>query len=648
MHRFIVIFLFTPLFCFGQTKKIDSLSRLLASTSNQDIRIKAAFALCEQDQSMSTDSLFRYSEIARQIATSRNDLPKMAMAEYYRIICLIKVGLLDSALRACNSQLRKLSYTGKQSRPYIKLSIQKGHILIRINKYKEALEQFYHLLNEAEKQNDIKTQVKTIINIGWVNMEMGQDRVALKWFKMALKKEGDGDYLETNTNLFTNMAASYCNLNQNDSADYYIKKAIAVCRKVKDLESLANALAVQASIFLETKKVEQAEAPLTEALGIRRQIGDPFYIVSDMMELSNYYAHNNQTEKGIKICLEGIAIAGKNHLDSKLLILYWALAENYKTAGLSGKYEETLEKIISVKDSVYIKNSSEALAEMQTRYEVQKKQNKIDQQKYELAKVRYLFIGLLVILIFGIVFSSILFRQNKKKQQLKLQMIREEDKLIRKIEVASGKEKERKRIAAELHDNLGGQLTYITSNIDFILEAPVSLTEEEKKKRLGKINETAHHTIADLRETIWALNKETMSIDELADKLKVYIRNQLDFNSTVRLEVNEDILQRTTFSSAETLHIFRIFQEAIQNAIKHAGADSIILSIKTNSREAYTISLADNGKGFDQITKVDGHYGLDNMKERADQIPAVLQIKSEKGKGTTVSLAKEYSANELL
>jgi two-component system, NarL family, sensor kinase len=648
MHRFIVIFLFAPLFCFGQTKKIDSLSRLLSNTSDQDIRINIAFDLCEQDQSMSTESLFRYSAIARQIATSKNDLSKMAMAEYYRIICLIKEGLLDSALRACNSQLRKLSYNGKIGRPYIKLSIQKGHILIRLNKYKEALEQFYHLLNEAEKHNDIITQVKTIINIGWVNMEMGQDRVALKWFNMALIREGDGDYIENNTNLFTNMAASYCNLNQYDSAEYYIKKAVAVCRKVKDLESLANALAVQASIFVEIKKVAQAEAPLTEALGIRRQIGDPFYIVSDMMELSNYYAHNKQTEKGIKICLEGIAIAQKNNLDSKLLILYWALAENYKVAGLSGKYEETLEKIISVKDSVYTKNSSEALAEIQTKYEVQKKQNKIDQQNYELAKARYLFIGLLVILIFGIVFSLILFRQNKKKQQLKLQMIVEEDKLMRKIEVASGKEKERKRIAAELHDNLGGQLTYITSNIDFILEAPVSLSEQEKKKQLGKINETAHHTIADLRETIWALNKETMGIDELADKLKVYVMNQLDFNSTVHLEVKEDILQRTILSSVETLHVFRIFQEAIQNAVKHSGADTIILSIKTNSRGAYTISLVDNGKGFEQLITYAGHYGLENMKERAGQIPAVLQIISEKGKGTTVSLAKEYSANELL
>ncbi len=135
MHRFFVIFLFAPLFCFGQTKKIDSLSRLLSSASDQDIRIKIAFDLCEQDQSINKEIIViqGIQAIARQIATSKNDLPKMALAEYYRIICLIKEGL-RSALRACNSQSVKLSYNGKISTPYIKLSIQKGHILIRINK----------------------------------------------------------------------------------------------------------------------------------------------------------------------------------------------------------------------------------------------------------------------------------------------------------------------------------------------------------------------------------------------------------------------------------------------------------------------------------------------------------------------------------
>ncbi len=649
MHRFICFLLLTShALCSAQTREIDSLKHLLTSTHNPDIKMEAAFALCDKNQSLGTDALFGYLTIARQIATAKDDRPKMAMADFYLSICLIKEGLLDSAYRVCNNQLQKLSYDNKTRKPYSRLSIQKGQILIRLNKYKEALAQFYHLLNEAEKHNDLKTQVNTIINIGWVNMEMGQDQEALKWFHRALRREGNGDFSQTNNILFTNMAASYCNLKQNDSAEYYIKMAIDVCRKCNDLQSLANALAVQASIFIELKKLVQAEAPLTEALTIRREIGDPFYIVSDMMELGNYYSHNKQTARGIKICEEGIAIAGKNHLDSKLPILYAALAENYKVAGMQGKYEETLEKIISLKDSLYRKNSSEALAEMQTKYDVQEKQNRINQQRYELAIEKYLLLGLLVFLILGSVFSFILFRQNKKKQQLKLQMIQEEDKLMREIAVASGKEKERKRIAAELHDNLGGQLSYITSNIGIILDAPVQLSETEKIKRLGKINETARNTMADLRETIWALNKETMCIDELVDKLKLYAQNQLAFNTSLHMEVMEVIAGKTVLSSMEALHVFRIFQEAIQNAIKYADAKTMILSVRTNDAMDYTLSFTDNGKGFDPDSTYEGHYGLESMRERANQIHAELQITSEKGKGATISLSKINSANELL
>jgi two-component system, NarL family, sensor kinase len=648
MRRFIAFFLFTPLFCLAQTARVDSLRQLFAVTFDQDKKMELAFALCEEKQSLNTELLSRYATEAKKLATLKKDLPKISLAESYFANCLIKKGLLDSAMQVCINSLQKLNYTDKMKKPYIRFSILNGQILLKKSRYKEALQQFYKLLAEAETKDDAMTQVSAITNIGWVNMEMGQNKEALNWFYKALAREGGTNFSKTNDILFINLAATFNNLKQNDSADYYIKKAIISCRKNEDLQYLANALAVQAGIFIDAKRVSEAEAPLTEAVNIRLQIGEPYYIVSDMMELSNYYAHNKQAVKGIKICLEGISIASKNNLDSKLLILYTALAENYKVAGMSGKCEEALEKIISLKDSIYRKNSSETLAEMQTKYEVQKKQNRIDQQRYELAKEKFLLFGLVVLLLFVTIFSLLLFKQNKKRQHLKLQMILEEDNLMSKIAVAAGKENERKRIAAELHDNLGGQLTYITSNIDFILDAPAQLSEQEKKKRLEKVNETAHNTMADLRETIWALNKEAMGMDELADKLKVFAKTQLSFNSTLLLEVKEDITGKTILSSAETLHVFRIFQEGIQNAIKHSAADKIVLTIKTNRPDSYAISLTDNGKGFVEGAYFAGHYGLENMKERAKQIDAVLLIVSEEGKGTTVHLTKENSANELL
>ena len=81
-------------------------------------------------------------------------------------------------------------------------------------------------------------------------------------------------------------------------------------------------------------------------------------------------------------------------------------------------------------------------------------------------------------------------------------MLHEEEQRMSVIAVEKAEEHERNRIAAELHDNLGSQLSYMSSNIDFILDAPELLSDEEKNKRLGKLNEAAKNTIADLRETI--------------------------------------------------------------------------------------------------------------------------------------------------
>lgn len=637
-HSLLLLFLF-PLLGIAQTARVDSLKNLFARTTDADQKMKIAFALCEQRHSMNTDSLFRYAAYAKQVAIRNNDLSNVTLAEYFLTNCLVKKGLIDSAQQVCNSFLGKLHYKDKNNQPFIRFSLLKGQILIRKSKYKEALEQFFVLLAEAETHADLPTQQATQINIGWVKMEMGQNPEALKWFYDALKiRAGNSPGYEST--LCINMAAIYNNLKKRDSAVLYINKAIAICRENEILQFLANALAVKASIFIDMKRMDLAEVPLKEAVNIRKLIGEPFYIVSDMMELGNFYAQNRQPEKGIQICREGIIIAEKNRLDSKLIILYQALADNYKVAGNTLKYEETLLKIISLKDSLYKKNSAEELAELQAKYDFQKQKNEIIQQNYELARGNYFLFGSIVLLFVVSLFSVILFRQYRKKQQLRLRIIHEENIRKSDIAVTTARDGERKRIAAELHDNLGGHLSYISSNMDFILNAPVKLSDTDKLNRMHKINETAKITIADLRETIWASRKENICFDELADKLKLYAQHQLAQISNVQMEFRDNISERPELSSVEALNIYRIFQEAINNALKYAETGTIILTIITNSEFQYNITLADEGKGFELSENFPGHYGLINMRERARQISANLLITSQKNNGTKVNLTK--------
>ncbi|NVO19875.1 MAG: hypothetical protein HXX13_09245 [Bacteroidetes bacterium] len=639
MHRLMILLFVLPMLGIAQTARVDSLKHAYALTTDSDKRLKIAFALCDQRQSMNMENLLQYASSAKQLAKQKKDFNSEALAESYLTNYLIKKGLNDSALLVCNNFLEKLHYNDKNSKPYIRFSLLKGQVLIKKSKYKEALAPFFSLLTRAEAIGDILTEQSALTNIGWVKMEMGQNSEALRCFYDALKKGADNSpYTESIT--YINMAAIYNNLDKRDSAEFYIKKAITLSRGNQDLQTLANALAVEASIFIDKKRVDKAEAPLAEAVNIRKLIGDPFYIVSDMMELGNYYAQNKQSEKGIKVCREGIAIAEKNRLDSKLILLNMALADNYKVAGNSMMYEETLLKIISLKDSLYKKNSAEELAELQAKYDFQKQKNKIIQQNYELSRESYFFYGSVILLFVVSIFSFILFRQNRKKQQLQLRLIHEENKRTSDIAVTTAKEGERKRIAAELHDNLGGQLSYIRSNMDFILNAPVKLTENDKLNRLHKINETAKSTIADLRETIWASRKEIIHFDELADKLKLYAQHQLAHSTNLKMEIRDQITDKPVLSSIEALNIYRIFQEAINNALKYSDTGKIILSIDTNSKFQYNITLADEGKGFDVSETFPGHYGIDNMRERASQISAILDINSQINKGTTVTLSK--------
>jgi len=420
-----------------------------------------------------------------------------------------------------------------------------------------------------------------------------------------------------------------------------LQEAIKYSRRGTSLTNLANGLSMYGNVLSENKKLVPAEAALTEALNIRKKIGDVFYEIADMVALSAFYENSNNNAKAVDICLQALNLAKENGRDfSSMNSIYSSLGEIYSNMGDYKNYSEVLKEKIQLQDSTYKVNTAEAVTEMEAKYDVQKKQNIIIQQQYDLAKKNYLLYGSLLLLLLGAVFSFILFKQNKKKQQLKLQMLHEEEKIMSAIAVEKAEKHERNRIAAELHDNLGSQLSYISSNIDFILDAPVILSDEDKNKRLCKLNEAAKNTITDLRETIWALKKESIEMEELSDRLKLYAQNQLSHKVNMKLNVEEKLNVKVILTPTEALNIFRIFQEAINNVVKYSNAGELLLSVTTETPSWYSISVKDNGKGFDTKVSHQGHYGLENMRERAKEIQLILEITSSENNGTMVVLSK--------
>jgi signal transduction histidine kinase len=375
---------------------------------------------------------------------------------------------------------------------------------------------------------------------------------------------------------------------------------------------------------------------------IRKLIGDPFYIVSDMAQLALFYANNGQPEKGIAISNEGIEIANQYKLDTKLFFLYGALAENYKASGNTAKYAEVLEKIIVIKDSVYTKNSAEALAEMQTKYDLEKKENLIIRQKLDITQKNYLFYGLLLFLFFAAVIAWIVFRGYKKNQKIKLHQIHEEEKRLTAQAVTAAEENERKRIAADLHDNMGAYAAAIIANIDDIIENKNNMNADT----LLYLKNNAAEIMSSLRETIWTLSKEKISLTGITDRFKIYIQKIIPAYPSVKTEITENILNDISFSPLQALNIFRILQESFTNALKHSGATLISISFESNSN--MHISIKDNGTGITNTDYMHNGNGIKNMKSRALESGLNLLIEKNERGGTIISLSSVNTTNLVL
>lgn len=633
VYFFAFYLLIFSLHTYAQTPLINQLKKDITTAQTPDKKLQALFAFCDQRQSLSTDTLCKYASAAKEISLSQKNPFNIALAEYNIASCFVKQGSLDSALKICFSNILKLTNQKEDVGTLMKFTALKAQILVKSNKHKEALAEVYKLLHTAEQSRDTMMQMVAKNGIGWVNMEMDQTADALRWFFSALKTTDNITYHEKNANIYSNIAAIYKALHKNDSAEYYIQKSIAFSRKSENLFYLANCLNILADIYIDTKRPALAEAPLSEALTMREQIGDPFYIVSDISEFAIYYANTSQPEKGIALCRQGIKIAEQFHLTSKLPFLYHALGENYKAAGNYVQYSKALETIMDLKDSMNLATSAEARAEMDTRYNLQKKENLINLQKLDISRKNSLIYGSLILLLFTFLTGWLLFMGYKKNQQIKLLKMQAEERQLAARAVMTAEEKERKRISRDLHDNIGAYATVLMANTEQLKKEASAYGIQ---KSAENVSHNAQNIMGSLQETIWVLNNDVITITDFIDRVKIYSKKMLQHFTDIQIRFKEQLNKDVELSPAEALHLFRIVQEALQNTLKHAKPENILITIESD--EAIFISIKDDGKGFKRETITDGN-GLSNMEHRAKEAGYEFYIASAET-GTEIALRK--------
>lgn len=192
-------------------------------------------------------------------------------------------------------------------------------------------------------------------------------------------------------------------------------------------------------------------------------------------------------------------------------------------------------------------------------------------------------------------------------------------------------ENERKRIVSDLHDELGPLLSVVkfqVSSLDTDHPNDVALIE--------KANENLDTILERIRGICNHLLPQVLTRKGLLTALREFVY-EVDSRSEINIEFTHD--DQLVIPQIAEIHLYRIIQEIINNALKHSNAESVLINI-TRKADKLVIIIKDNGKGFDteKAGRESNGYGLKNILSRVDILRGDLYLASEPGKGTTYTI----------
>ena len=192
-------------------------------------------------------------------------------------------------------------------------------------------------------------------------------------------------------------------------------------------------------------------------------------------------------------------------------------------------------------------------------------------------------------------------------------------------------DKERDRIASELHDDIGTEL----SSIRFLSE---DIVNEFNIPLAHRISELSQNAIEQMRDIIWALNSEEGELGHLEERCTEFIENFSEQHQlTCEIRLNTAGHLGVKLSGEVKRNMFLILRELLQNSLKHADADKVEVCLSATNT-SLTLAISDNGCGYQIDSLPKNGYGLVNIRRRADQIGALLKTVSKPGEGTHTTI----------
>lgn len=547
------------------------------------------------------DSCLYYSKLSNSILTVsdfQND-----KRFYYRVGMNFKVigdayyylGVLDSSMNNYMKAEQILNYTGDLNATSICL-IGLSCVLSLNNQYDKAIEKLKIVIR-------LEKELKNYQNLNLAYSNIGNFLCYSKNFKEANKYIDSAMTLGREKNLYRNLSSNYLGLG-------FIAMQQKECKKAL-------------SLFIKGLKLATENENEFIKKGLNVSIGEAFYCLNDSKNAIIYF------EESLK---------SKDTFKDNQLQAYKGLSDCYEKIKDLGNAFFYLKKYNSLNDSLYNLEKNNAINNLENKYEVKEKEKEINflsmQNNIGASNTKQEYVQKLIvisILILVILVSIILFRKYR------ISKIIEEQEAINK---------ERIRIARDLHDDLGATISSISIYSSAVKQKLTDKNIKETERILDRISEDAQEMVTGMSDMVWAISPENNTVEKLTDRLHSYGSGLMQLKEIQFTLHCKQAATNTRLSLELRKNIFLIFKEAINNAVKYSDASRANLNVFF--KEAFLIfEISDNGKGFDieKYESATGGNGLKNMEQRAKEINAELIIQSNSDRGTVIKLTISLPKN---
>jgi signal transduction histidine kinase len=196
-------------------------------------------------------------------------------------------------------------------------------------------------------------------------------------------------------------------------------------------------------------------------------------------------------------------------------------------------------------------------------------------------------------------------------------------------------ERERLRIAQDIHDDLGARVTQISLLSAIAQDNPEF--SQKARTEFAQVSQMSRDLVAALYETVWAVNPENDNLDAMGNYICQMVTTLCERPRLRCRFYISDLPKKAQISSQTRHNLSMAVKEAVHNVIKHARASEVVIHIELDGA-TLLVSVQDDGCGFQVSEQAASGNGLTNMKRRLEEIGGTCVVESEPGKGTTLRL----------